>query len=363
MLKKMLSAALCLLLYSCTGSQFDPQFTLIDKPFRLEHTIDSLNGFLGDRYRLTPLEFSDESMIGIINKVVKRNEYYYVMTGDYTGGTEIIVYDQVGCYSSKMSRRGRGPGEYMTIGDFEVHPGENGTELWICSLDRIMIYGAPDWNLIREMRLPFMINKFRRLPDNTLLLMTAQNDESLTLIDMDGNVLNMFLPKILPFLNARPVQFVPYGNSVLFQLGNSNQFVSYDWKMKEFEIGQFVGNNYFLSANRLADIYEQVGEDYPAEIKNETYVRALRQHNNKLFLEIYDAGDRYLLAYDIDRKTFKCCKFFPDQAIPNNINGTNDVGFISYMIYGDSDDSLLMMLEQETVDLSQNNNPFILEYF
>ncbi len=351
------------LLCSCGSKMNNGVSVLIDETLVLRDNVDSLNEIFGDRYKLTPLEYSEKSMVGILNKIIKREGVYYVMSGDYAGGKEVLVFDREGRYLSKLSRLGRGPGEYLSIGDFEVHPNGGRTELWICSRDKMMIYDCENWQLIREMTFPFMINKFKRFPDNTLLLMTGQSDESLTLVDQQGKILNTYLSKSVPFLSMRPVQFIPYEDRVLFPLGVSNDFVSYDWRKKEFGRGQFVRNNNMLSANQLSDLYQEWGEDYPIELKNKTYVGNVRYYNEKLFLTFYDAGDRYLLVYNDDSRTIQCCMFSPKSKVPNNINGTNNLNFISYMIYGDSDDSLLMVMESESDDINQVPNPAILEYF
>ena len=363
-MKKILLTAILLLSGACNRTP--EQLVLIDREVKLETNVSSLDEIFRSRYKLTPLEFSDRSMIGHVIKIVKREGRYYVMHGrNYAVGTEILVFDSEGNYMSKLNRVGRGPGEYTEIYDFEVHRNGDKTELWIlCSVGKFMIYDCADWSLIDDkISLPFNVAKFRRLPDDTILLMTGRNEESLTVIDRQGNILSTYLATSPALLGFRPVQFVPFGDKVLFYMSFTNDFAWYDWREEEFGLGKCVGNTDFLSADELTAIREQMREDVAAVLKDKTYVGDLREYDGKLFMVVRKAGgDLYIVVYDAENDTVNSCRYRPEAAIPNNINGSNDLNFISSISIGDSDDSLLMTMKPAD-DVAMEQNIAILEYF
>ncbi len=361
MKKLLLLTAVLLLLCACKRAP--KQFVLIDREVKLETNVSSLDEIFGNRYKLTPLEFSESSMIGNINKIVKREGRYYVMHGGHITGTEILVFDSEGNYLSRLSRVGRGPGEYPEIYDFEVHRNGDKTELWICSLRKFMIYDCADWSLIDEISFPFTVTKFRRLPDGTILTMTGQNEEDLTLIDRQGNILSTYLSTSPALTGLRPIQFVPFGDKAIFSLSDTNDFAWYDWREEEFGLGKFVGNTDFMSADEASVLYDQMGMEFVRELDNKTYVMDFREYDGKLFLIVHEAGgDMYILVYDTENDTVKSCRYRPEAAIPNNINGSNDLNFISSIIGCDSDDSLLMIMNPAD-DVAMEQNIAILEYF
>ena len=353
-----------MLLLSGACKRTPEQFVLIDREVELETNVSSLDEIFGSRYKVTPLEFSESSRIGIVNKIVKRDGRYYILHGSsYVAGTEILVFDSDGSYLSKLSRVGRGPGEYIDIQDFEVYRNGDKTELWICSPGEFNIYDCADWSLIGEISLPLSATKFRRLPNDIILLMTGINDESLTLVDRQGNILSTYLSLSASLMGFRPVQFVPFGDKVIFSLSYTNELAWYDWREEEFGLGKYVGNTDFLSADELSAIGEQMGIEFLRELKNKTYVIDFREYGDKLFLTVHEAGgDMYIVVYDAKNDIVKSCRYRPEASIQNNINGTNDLNFISSIVRGDSDDSLLMTMNPAD-DMEMDQNPAILEYF
>ncbi len=361
-MKKLLFLTAILLL-SGACNRTPEQLVLIDREVKLETNVSSLDEIFGNQYKLTLLEFSESSMIGNINKIVKREGRYYVMHGNYAAGTEILVFDSEGNYMSKLSRVGRGPGEYDEIYDFEVHRNGDKTELWICTLGKIMIYDCVDCSIIGEIPMPFTVTKFRRLPDDTIMTMTGQNEEALTLIDRQGNILSTYLSTSPALLGFRMVQFVPFGDKVLFYMSFTNDFAWYDWREEEFGLGKCVGNTDFMSADEASVLYDQMGMEFVTVLKNKTYVGHFREYDGKLFLTVHEAGgDMYIVVYDAENNTVKSCRYRPEPSIPNNITGSNDLKFISSIVCGDSDDSLLMAIDPAN-DMVINQNYAILEYF
>lgn len=71
-------------------------------------------------FEIIPLETTEESLIGEIEKVKLHDSCFFVE--DRTQKA-ILIFDWKGKYLNKISRLGRGPGEYVNILDFDVYDG------------------------------------------------------------------------------------------------------------------------------------------------------------------------------------------------------------------------------------------------
>jgi hypothetical protein len=81
-------------------------------------TINKLSDFAED-IRYIPLRTTRESLISQVQKVVNRGERLYIFDNFLK---QILCFDIDGNFLFKLDKRGRGPGEYTTIADFDVSP-------------------------------------------------------------------------------------------------------------------------------------------------------------------------------------------------------------------------------------------------
>ncbi len=110
-MKKLMSLVLCIsALVSCIHSEQKQSVLKIDIQ-RPNPVPDIL-----DKYHYITLETSDESLIGEIKKIVIQNDKLYVLNSQST----IKVFDDKGKFLSGIDKKGRGPGEYIEISDFQV---------------------------------------------------------------------------------------------------------------------------------------------------------------------------------------------------------------------------------------------------
>jgi hypothetical protein len=68
--------------------------------------------------RYIPLETSNECLIGHAYKVLIRDNKIFV--ADFHQSMAIFIFDMTGKYLSKISKRGQGPGEYISFNDFDI---------------------------------------------------------------------------------------------------------------------------------------------------------------------------------------------------------------------------------------------------
>ncbi len=136
-----------ILLSSCNDARFD----ISQKSNLLE---DPSNLF--DKIELIQLETTDSSLIGNINKIELLDSSVYILDGTQRC---ILVFDNYGNFKKKLSKIGKGPGEYVNIGDFNVE--EDGT-IEVLSNYKIIFYDR-NFNVINEINLPDVAHFFYKL--------------------------------------------------------------------------------------------------------------------------------------------------------------------------------------------------------
>lgn len=202
-LKNLLLAALGSgLLVSCGGRTGSPEGVVtVDFHDYVEKPLAELGDKFYTERRYVALHSDDSNlMIGDIGNVVLRGDKIYVNENGRgpNGRHVLVVHDSEGRAITKIGNKGRGPGEYLQISDFDVD-----TEGRIHIVDatytvrKIFVYG-PDGHLIEEKPLPFSINKLICTPDGgyQIVLATRQQSEDLNgrrfvKTDADLNVLNI----------------------------------------------------------------------------------------------------------------------------------------------------------------------------
>ena len=109
-----------LILYGCESSSSSPERDLAENVI----TIDDSE--LDEQYKasdifenltLIPLETTDESLIGSINKILIIDTVIYIMDAK---SKAIMLFNTKGKYITKIVRRGAGPNEYIELNDFTV---------------------------------------------------------------------------------------------------------------------------------------------------------------------------------------------------------------------------------------------------
>ena len=76
-----------------------------------------------DSVVLIPLEATDQSLIGNIDKIICTDDRFYIL--DKRTSKNLFVFDHQGKFIRCIGQAGRGPGEYLEPSDFVVYPKEN----------------------------------------------------------------------------------------------------------------------------------------------------------------------------------------------------------------------------------------------
>ena len=286
-----------------------------------------------DRYVVVPLQTDSACMVGVIDKIKKQGGDYYIASS----GSTLHRFNKEGRWVCTLDRRGQGPEEYIRIEDFDVYKIAGRTEIWISDNKNLKMYDADTGDFIRKISFPYLIYKFRRLPQGDILLVTGQNDHLLTLVDAEGRELSTCLEKEIPFVMFRPVQWVRYGQNYLFQLGISNGYVLFDTESESFSRGVYSGESSYLSENDLISLFDSQGIEFIREANKHTYLSNVITAGRRIWFEIYHAGRLYLSTIvDGGMLSTEMEKGSP----------------LSTFVIGDSESSLLLYLQPDQLQES-----------
>ena len=195
MKKKMIFAASAVIMAAvfcrCTGSTGDIDGTVI--PFRemQERTYSDIAGKIAGSIRYIVYNAtSKEQLFSETDKVLFRNGLLYIHDWQ---NRRIIAVGENGNFLFSLDKRGRGPGEYLQITDFDVD-GSGG--IWVIDgqKDRLLHYDS-SMDCIGTRELPFEANYIRCLDNGNFLVGLASWDTSryggrkVLVTDMDMNVL------------------------------------------------------------------------------------------------------------------------------------------------------------------------------
>ena len=145
--------------------------------------------------RYIPLSAGDgKYLFGQADKVVLSNDRIYVMD---SRSRRIIVFDMEGNPIANVGRQGRGPGEYITIADFDVD--EKGNVIVVDGNQDVLLTYDKNYDFLSSVKPAFDIDAIKCLPDDKLLInlttwnMLSYKDTQLLVTDMDLNVEKKYL--------------------------------------------------------------------------------------------------------------------------------------------------------------------------
>ena len=125
--------------------------------------------------KLIPLETSDHSLIGDISNICIANHKIYI-ADDATQA--ILVFDTNGKFLSKLANKGKGEGEYIKVGCFQVNA--DGTIIVYDSQTGRLISYSAGGELFSELKLPFYVDEFVQVDRSTRIVYSDNSIENNT---------------------------------------------------------------------------------------------------------------------------------------------------------------------------------------
>jgi len=341
---------LFLLLISCKN---DKQ-KFIQPNFKIEKTKHyKISHFLGSDYKVFKLKETNlQYPIGRINKVIKKANNYFILSND----SQIHFFNDEGNIESILQKKGRGPKEYNRIDDFNITYENGKCRIWIADHKSIKIYELHNqWLLVDEIKLNFIVNKFHLINPNRILLLAGRNNKCLCLINRKGVTLKEYLNREIPFLTFKSVQFIPVKNTILYQLGMSNQFVKFTPETEDFEIVNFSNEKKFITSSQLINLHEKIGFEYFNEIKKENYIKNIRHFKNKMIIDYYKPTNKFLAI--VDSANSYHIQITNSKTFVDDILNKKKSNYLNSFFLTISDDSLLLF------EILENGNLEFIDFY
>jgi len=191
-----LLSVLIILSVSCSNKHYEPGANEIYVDFEngsptvinSEDDLFNYSNYL-DSVLYIPLETSENCLIGNVNDLHLANDMLFV-EADFKS---VFVFDLNGKLLSKVSKIGRGHGEYGKLAWFDVNPTNNEISIYDVTSHRILVYSV-DGDFIRQFTLEHIPRDFCVLPNGNYLFYTPDYMENhyrgVWQTDPDGNYIN-----------------------------------------------------------------------------------------------------------------------------------------------------------------------------
>lgn len=211
-----------------------------DLPYRidLENSIRNINSIplstLGRKIEYVPLETDSACLIQNISNVFLTDSLIFVSDND-----RLLKFDKNGKFIKQIGTKGRGPGEYPNLGNFQIDEGNK--EIFVISSRIVLIYDF-NGNFKRDFKIDFPCRQFILNESGELILHpfnlpTPGTDTvySLYITDRKGTVLKKFentLPRtnrglIVPvsplYMHDGTPHFMEFGIDTLYNYGNNEK--------------------------------------------------------------------------------------------------------------------------------------------
>lgn len=204
-----LTGAACKSKSSQIGSNYDPD--LIPDEIVTDRKVDysgcdtivfvkgeeivRLDSIIGET-RIVPLETKTESLIGSVQKIIFRNDKFYLFD-IYRSKNAIHIFDLTGKHIRTLSRIGRGPGEYRDIMDFDVDDSGN-IFLLNASGGNIIVYNE-QLNFTVSISPPIYLCSFCLFNNSIIGIVDRTGYRNPTkhllfVLNMDGTIINSYFP-------------------------------------------------------------------------------------------------------------------------------------------------------------------------
>lgn len=141
-----------------------------------------LSGLITD-YKFIPLETREDCMIGQIDKIIFHDDKFYILDSRKAKG--LFVFSIDGKFIHKISKTGRGPGEFNMPRDFCFEPKTN--NLVVLEYN-FLKYFKEDGTYIKTLELPFQSYKFTFSDENHIIFYTSGNEYDLIITNSDGKI-------------------------------------------------------------------------------------------------------------------------------------------------------------------------------
>jgi hypothetical protein len=202
---------------------------------------DSLSSIFKDS-EIIRLETVDESLIGQRINKIRKNDHKYFISYD---NKALVIFDRQGVFLRKIQKIGGGPGEYMSLVDFDVLSNGN---IIIQDIRKLLFYSSTG-EFIKAIPLAISCFNFKIIDDDNFLICASGEEYCIYLINGNGDILSKQIKTNNMSVLGKSVAFFTFGyDHILYQQDISNDFLSFNTKTSEFiDLNLLCNKDYNLS--------------------------------------------------------------------------------------------------------------------
>lgn len=268
----------------------------------LSEIIDSLS--------YVPLETTDESYIGTIDKLIEFNNRIYILDKMSNG---IFCFSNAGKFVFKIQRIGKGPGEYIKLYDMEINPFEENLEVLDRSLRKIISFDLKG-NYLEEFRVNYMASNLMIVTKNNRFIYTRGADYLQGKEDLNYNLLHISKDGNLigKFCENDGENHAMYQKSLLSRISDTSALFKYGNNDTIYQIiNDNVYSRYFIDFGKSqlpSDFNQKHIEDQIQIMNDGSYAFGIRnffQNEKFLYFEYAHGGNSKKIIYDLESKNYK----------------------------------------------------------
>jgi hypothetical protein len=303
--------------YSCKDNS---KTLLKEYNINISHIADSLQSAIKS-YTILRLDNQPDAYIPFTSKFILTDQYLLFKN---ESNQSIIIYDKSGKYISSISKKGRGPGEYLYISDFMFD--EKTKEITICDNDRLKKYSF-DGAFLSEQKFDSRISKILRMDNGNLI-----SEKSLPTDNPETNFHLRILSDKLEVL-AKRLPIIPSGGP---GFGIEGQTYRTALNKDYAYFFSYTGDTiYHITANIIKPVYI-LNYDKPI-ITTTDGTGTYKSDPNESYRQLgyYEIGDISLLLFSYKNQGY-CFSF-------NQLTGQSKSFFTRFPVYGVYNNQLVLI--------------------
>ena len=239
---------------------------------------------------LIPLETSEKAIIKNVGKIICYNENYYVLDD---AQNSLLIFNKDGTLNGTLTKKGRGPGEYMELYDFNINHFTGNIEI-LDPRGKIFVY-SQEYDFIETISIGIRAtHRFHNINRDTIVFYTSSEFQKLTFYsrNRDSVIKRDYSYDKIPNTNVFPKYgnispFSHFDGKTLFQVPYDNNIYDItDCNLKIHHIINF--GKYGIEP-----------EEIPKGRDDYFYIRYYNELKNKAFsiLCYYEFSEIVLSAY------------------------------------------------------------------
>ncbi len=265
---------------------------------------------------MIPLEFTDESILGEIKKVVLSEDFIFVMELDNSAG--IYTFDRNGKFLYRIGSRGQGPKELVDVADFSINEKDRLIYIFDGARTKVCVFSF-DNEFIKTIPMDYYATNME-YQDGLFYLYRERASYgtppySLVIKDLEGNLVEKYYP--MPKLpKIHECVFRKRENDILFaQNLNDSVFVLSGGKLSPLYYIDYKDRS--MKPEDREDIRQNVRPAIQILLEKKTLagIKDIFEINDKVFIKSVNVIAPVLTVYDKKRKEVKTFQHWEDDIL------------------------------------------------